>query len=135
MVRAHTTVGAHSAQQGNMKSMGEGSASTRQETPSKCSNDSSRVVKTPKGDEDRYTYEELMEMCANIVKDMENQTQSKPVEAVEMGFKEEDVRIEGEFERDYHHGIRKMTRMTDAKLFANGVSELAKDLTKKILKR
>ena len=52
---------------------GEGSTSARQETPSKRSYDSPRVVKTPKGDEDRYTYDELMDMYANIVKDMEKQ--------------------------------------------------------------
>ena len=29
--------------------------------------------KTPKGDEDRYTYEELMETCANIASDVVTQ--------------------------------------------------------------
>ena len=53
--------------------MGEGNASTRQETPSKRSYDSPRVVKTPKGDEDRYTYEELMETCVNIASDVVTQ--------------------------------------------------------------
>ena len=82
LVRAHTTVGAQSVQQESMNSnktqskatlgeesskgsrcqetKGEGSASSRQETSSKRSYDSPRVVKTPKGDEDRYTYEEFV---------------------------------------------------------------------------
>ena len=48
-------------------------ASTRQKTSSKRSYDSSRVVKTPKGDEDRHTYDELMGTCANIAQDVANQ--------------------------------------------------------------
>ena len=39
---------------------GEGVASARQETPSKRSSDSPKVGKIDKGDEDRYTYEELL---------------------------------------------------------------------------
>ena len=52
---------------------GEGDASARQKTPSKPSYDSPKVVKTPKGDEDRYSYEELMETCANITSDVATQ--------------------------------------------------------------
>ena len=52
--------------------MGEGDASASQKTPSKPSYDSPRVVKIPKGDEDRYTYEELMETWANIAHDVDN---------------------------------------------------------------
>ena len=53
--------------------MGEGDASARQETPSKHSYDSPKVVKTPKGDEDKYTYEELMETYANIASNVVTQ--------------------------------------------------------------
>ena len=52
---------------------GVGGASARQETPSKHSYDSPRVVKTPKGDEDRYTYDELMETCVNIASNVVKQ--------------------------------------------------------------
>ena len=55
------------------ETMGEGAASARQKTSSKPSYDSPRVGKTPKGDEDRYTYEELMETCANIAADVATQ--------------------------------------------------------------
>ena len=55
------------------ETMGEGDASARQKTSSKRSYDSSWEVKTPKGGEDIYTYDELMETCANIAQDMENQ--------------------------------------------------------------
>ncbi|KAI3667207.1 hypothetical protein L6452_42256 [Arctium lappa] len=41
-------------------------ASARQETSTKPSNDPPRVVNTPKGGEDRYTCDELMETIANI---------------------------------------------------------------------
>ncbi|KAI3667881.1 hypothetical protein L6452_42951 [Arctium lappa] len=41
-------------------------ASARQKTPTKTSKDPSRVVNTPKGGEDRYNYEELMETLGNI---------------------------------------------------------------------
>ncbi|KAI3707154.1 hypothetical protein L6452_25419 [Arctium lappa] len=41
-------------------------ASARQKTPTKTSKDPSRVVNTPKGGEDRYNYEELMETIANV---------------------------------------------------------------------
>ena len=79
LVRAHTTVDAQSIPQDSMdinktqskatlgekspegprcqETTGEGAASARQETLSKRSHDSPRVGKTPKGDEDRYTYE------------------------------------------------------------------------------
>ena len=53
--------------------MGEGSVPARKETPSKPFYDSPRVVKIPKEDEDRYTYDELIDMCAKIVEDMEKQ--------------------------------------------------------------
>ena len=52
--------------------MGEGSASTRHEALSLPSYDSPKVGKTPKGDEDRYTYDELMELCAKIIEDVNN---------------------------------------------------------------
>ncbi|KAI3678335.1 hypothetical protein L6452_37622 [Arctium lappa] len=41
-------------------------ASARQKTPTKTSKDPSRVVNTPKGGDDRYNYEELMETLGNI---------------------------------------------------------------------
>ncbi|KAI3719582.1 hypothetical protein L6452_20484 [Arctium lappa] len=41
-------------------------ASARQKTPTKTFKDPSRVVNTPKGGEDRYNYEELMETLGNI---------------------------------------------------------------------
>ena len=38
-------------------------------------------------------------------------------------------------EKEYDHGLRKMKYMLNAKLIANGVSDLAKELVKKILKQ
>ena len=95
LVRADTTIVAQSAQEDSVNinktqsketlgeqspegpryqgTTGEGVASARQETPSKRSSDSLRVGKTPKSDEDRYTYEELMDTCANIAADVANQ--------------------------------------------------------------
>ena len=94
-VRAHTTVDTHRGPQDSMnivktqseatsgeklpegprcqETMGEGAASARQETSFKHSYDSPKVGKPPKGDEDRYTYEELMETCANIAADVASQ--------------------------------------------------------------
>ena len=37
-------------------------------------------------------------------------------------------------EKEYDHGFRKMKYMLNVKLIANGVSDLAKELVKKILK-
>ena len=54
--------------------MGEGDVSARQKIPSKPSYGSPKVVKTPKGDEDRYSYEELMETCANIAAPLKEQS-------------------------------------------------------------
>ncbi|KAI3715334.1 hypothetical protein L6452_22313 [Arctium lappa] len=45
-------------------------ASARQKTPTKTSKDPSRVVNKPKGGEDRYNYEELMETIANVNMDV-----------------------------------------------------------------
>ncbi|KAI3758157.1 hypothetical protein L6452_05709 [Arctium lappa] len=45
-------------------------ASARQKTPTKTSKDPSSVVNTPKGGEDRYNYEELMETIANVNMDV-----------------------------------------------------------------
>ncbi|KAI3707545.1 hypothetical protein L6452_26166 [Arctium lappa] len=45
-------------------------ASSRQKTPTKRSKDPSTVVNTPKGGEDRYNYEELMETLGNINRDV-----------------------------------------------------------------
>ncbi|KAI3681196.1 hypothetical protein L6452_35981 [Arctium lappa] len=45
---------------------GVASASARQKSFTKRSKDPSKVVKTPKGGEDRYTYNELMETIANV---------------------------------------------------------------------
>ncbi|KAI3735822.1 hypothetical protein L6452_15342 [Arctium lappa] len=45
-------------------------ASARQKTPTKTSKDPSRLVNTPKGGEDRYNYEELMETIANVNMDV-----------------------------------------------------------------
>ncbi|KAI3692310.1 hypothetical protein L6452_32124 [Arctium lappa] len=45
-------------------------ASARQKTPTKTSKDPSKVVSTPKGGEDRYNYEELMETIANFNMDV-----------------------------------------------------------------
>ncbi|KAI3735855.1 hypothetical protein L6452_15376 [Arctium lappa] len=45
-------------------------ASARQKTSTKSSKDPSRVVNTPKGGEDRYNYEELMETLGNINMDV-----------------------------------------------------------------
>ena len=95
LVRAQTTVDTHSIPQDSMdinktqskatlgeqspegprcqETTGEGAASARQGTLSKRSHDSPRVGKTPKGDEDRYTYEELMDTCANIAADVATQ--------------------------------------------------------------
>ncbi|KAI3672560.1 hypothetical protein L6452_38651 [Arctium lappa] len=41
-------------------------ASSRKKTPTRRSKDPSKVVKTPKGGEHRYTYNELMETIANV---------------------------------------------------------------------
>ncbi|KAI3746114.1 hypothetical protein L6452_08536 [Arctium lappa] len=64
--KAHTTDSAQGVDQ-------DKGASARQKASTKRSKDPSRVVKTPKGGEDRYTYEELMDTLGTISLEVHNQ--------------------------------------------------------------
>ncbi|KAI3673212.1 hypothetical protein L6452_39328 [Arctium lappa] len=110
---AHTIDFAQSAEQDNMNipktfptaNLGEQSSkgprcqetkgveasSARQRTPTKSSSDPPRVVNTPKGGEDRYTYDELMETLANINEDV--LSQGKLIEEMQQIILSQQVQI------------------------------------------
>ncbi|KAI3735607.1 hypothetical protein L6452_15114 [Arctium lappa] len=64
---------------------------TRQKTPTKTSKDPSKVVNTPKGGEDRYNYEELMETIANVNLDVLKQ--GAEIEEMKMVILSQQVQI------------------------------------------
>ena len=53
------------------------------------------MVKTHKGDEDRYTYDELMETCANIAHDVENQKKQIEKQREVITKQEEMIKTQG----------------------------------------
>ncbi|KAI3718881.1 hypothetical protein L6452_19766 [Arctium lappa] len=66
-------------------------ASARQKTLTKTSKDPSRVVNTPKGGEDRYTYNELMDTIANINVDV--MSQGKEIKELQQVILSQQVQI------------------------------------------
>ncbi|KAI3746383.1 hypothetical protein L6452_08814 [Arctium lappa] len=71
----HTNDFAQSA--GCQETKGVEGASARQKTPTKTSKDPSRVVNTPKGGEDRYTYDELMDILGTLSQEINDQALEK----------------------------------------------------------
>ncbi|KAI3746108.1 hypothetical protein L6452_08530 [Arctium lappa] len=107
-------------------------ASARQKTSNKRSKDPSKVVKTPKGGEDKYTYNELMETIANVNLDVIKQgSEIEEMKKVIISQQTQIVKLKKMVLKLVHQKRRKQfilkKRRSDHAAFKKGESQVKQD--------